>query len=103
VVDFFYNVNIKLQKRYFFIITSVLILALFAASSSLIPVENSSKTGVEKIVEESNSEQNSDIKYISSSVLSALAYQLQLEIHAYAKIYYTYTYSKSIYKPPRLT
>jgi hypothetical protein len=91
----------KLNRQYFFIITAILILALFGASTSIVPVESSSKVMVEKIIEESSSEKNGDIKYLITSLLSDLEYQIQLEIHAYSKAHYTYTYTKSIYKPPR--
>lgn len=99
-MKFFYNISMKLQKQYFFIISVFLILALFSASASLVPTESSSKIMVEKMAQENNSEQNSDIKYIASSVLSELEYKIQLEIHAYAKKHYKYRHTKSIYKPP---
>ena len=95
-----YNKSMKMHKRYFVIIIGILILSLFVTSSSLVPIEGSSQVMLEKMIEESSAEKNSDIKYIPASVLSELEYQIQLEIHAYAKTHYNYTHSKSIYKPP---
>lgn len=93
----------KTNEKYFFIIVITLLLSLFNTNISFFATDVAPQTISEVSFEKDILKKDKDDKITISSSLSLIGFHIRFKNHLYLKVYYSYSDTNQLLRPPIFT
>jgi len=90
----------KINKKYFFIIITILMISFFSTNVASFVTDSSPKTLAQMSCDKDALKKDKDDKITTSVLLAISNFQIKTKIHCYIKSNYSYFDNNQLFRPP---